>query len=61
MVALGAMRSGGSKPGRALLGVIAGKAIYEHRLTVAEGVAALAEVAKSNSKKQEEESQGSSS
>lgn len=71
VVALGAMRSAASKPGRALLGVIAGKAIYEHRFTVAEGVTALNEVAlkdvapidvvESNSKKQEEESQGSSS
>jgi phosphoribosylformimino-5-aminoimidazole carboxamide ribotide isomerase len=42
VVSLGAMRSGAPKPGRALLGVIAGKAIYEQRLTVAEGVAVLA-------------------
>lgn len=41
VIALGAMRSGAPKPGRSLLGVIAGKAIYEHRLTVAEGVRAL--------------------
>lgn len=46
--ALGTMRSGGSKPGRPLLGVIAGKAIYEHRLTVAEGVAALVSISLSN-------------
>jgi phosphoribosylformimino-5-aminoimidazole carboxamide ribotide isomerase len=42
VVALGSMRSGAPKPGRSLLGVIAGKAIYEHRLTVAEGVIVLA-------------------
>ncbi len=44
VVALGAMRSGAPKPGRALLGVIAGKAIYEHRLTVAQGVTALVNI-----------------
>ena len=47
VVALGGMRSGQPKVGRPLLGVIAGKAIYEHRLTVNEAVAELAKVATS--------------
>jgi phosphoribosylformimino-5-aminoimidazole carboxamide ribotide isomerase len=43
VIALGKMRSREPQPGRALLGVIAGKAIYEHRLSVADAVTALGE------------------
>jgi phosphoribosylformimino-5-aminoimidazole carboxamide ribotide isomerase len=53
VIALGALRSGGPKPGRALLGVIAGKAIYEQRLTVAEGVEALRGTGSNNPERHE--------